>query len=350
MKIFVTGGAGFIGSNFIRHVLGLEKGNAVVNYDKLTYAGNLANLESIANNPAYSFVRGDICDGPALEAAMAGCDAVVHFAAESHVDRSIYEPAPVIETNVTGTFILLQIARKLEVQRFVHISTDEVYGDIPPGVFSDEDSQLRPSSPYSASKAGSDLLVRSYVRTYGFPALITRSSNNYGPFQFPEKFLPLMITNALDGKPLPIYGDGKQQRDWLHVEDNCRGIMAVLEKGQIGEVYNIGGLDIEENLALAQSLLRLLGKPTSLLTYVKDRPGHDRRYALSCNKMEQQLGWRPQISLEEGLRQTIDWYRTNTTWLAGVRDGAYKSYYDKYYENRESSLESLAHTTNSRPR
>jgi dTDP-glucose 4,6-dehydratase len=349
MKIFVTGGAGFIGSNFIRHVLGLEKGHAVVNYDKLTYAGNLANLESIANNPAYSFVRGDICDGPALEAAMAGCEAVVHFAAESHVDRSIYEPAPVIETNVTGTFILLQIARKLEVQRFVHISTDEVYGDIPPGVFSDEDSQLRPSSPYSASKAGSDLLVRSYVRTYGFPALITRSSNNYGPFQFPEKFLPLMITNALDGKPLPIYGDGRQQRDWLHVEDNCRGIMAVLEKGQIGEVYNIGGLDIEENLALAQCLLRLLGKPTSLLTYVKDRPGHDRRYALSCNKMEQQLGWRPQISLEEGLRQTIDWYRTNTTWLAGVRDGAYKSYYDKYYENRESSLESLAHTTNSRP-
>jgi dTDP-glucose 4,6-dehydratase len=350
MKIFVTGGAGFIGSNFIRHVLRLEKGHAVVNYDKLTYAGNLANLLSIANNPGYSFVRGDICDGPALEAAMAGCDAVVHFAAESHVDRSIYEPAPVIETNVTGTFILLQIARKLEVQRFVHISTDEVYGDIPPGIFSDEDSQLRPSSPYSASKAGSDLLVRSYVRTYGFPALVTRSSNNYGPFQFPEKFLPLMITNALDGKPLPIYGDGKQQRDWLHVEDNCRGIMAVLERGQIGEVYNIGGLDIEENLALAQRLLRLLGKPTSLLTYVKDRPGHDRRYALSCNKMEQQLGWRPQISLEEGLRQTIDWYRTNSTWLAGVRDGAYKSYYDKYYENRESSLESLAHTTNSRPR
>jgi dTDP-glucose 4,6-dehydratase len=348
MKIFVTGGAGFIGSNFIRHVLGLEKGHAIVNYDKLTYAGNLANLESIAYNPGYCFVRGDICDGPGLEAAMAGCDAVVHFAAESHVDRSIYEPAPVIETNVTGTFILLQIARKLEVQRFVHISTDEVYGDIPTGSFSDEDSQLRPSSPYSASKAGSDLLVRSYVRTYGFPALLTRSSNNYGPFQFPEKFLPLMITNALDGKPLPIYGDGKQQRDWLHVEDNCRGIMAVLEKGKIGEVYNIGGLDIEENLALAERLLGLLGKPASLLTYVKDRPGHDRRYALSCNKMEQQLGWRPQISLEQGLRQTIDWYRANTGWLAGVRDGAYKSYYDKYYENRESSLESLAHTTKDR--
>jgi dTDP-glucose 4,6-dehydratase len=349
MKIFVTGGAGFIGSNFIRYVLGLENGHTIVNFDKLTYAGNLANLQSIASRPNYSFVRGDICDGTAVESAMSGCDAVVHFAAESHVDRSIYEPAPVIETNVTGTFILLQVARKLEVKRFVHISTDEVYGDIPHGVFSDEDSQLRPSSPYSASKAGADLLVRSYVRTYGFPALITRSSNNYGPYQFPEKFLPLMITNAIDGKPLPIYGDGKQQRDWLHVEDNCSGIMAVLEKGRIGEVYNIGGLDVEENIALAQRLLRLLGKSPSLLTYVKDRPGHDRRYALSCKKMEQELGWRPQVPLEEGLQQTIEWYRANTAWLENVRDGAYSSYYEKYYENRESSLESLAHTTNIKP-
>jgi dTDP-glucose 4,6-dehydratase len=350
MKVFVTGGAGFIGSNFIRYVLGLEKGHTIVNYDKLTYAGNLANLQSIASRPNYSFVRGDICDGTSVEAAMAGCDAVVHFAAESHVDRSIYEPAPVIETNVTGTFILLQLARKLDVRRFIHISTDEVYGDIPQGIFSDEESHLRPSSPYSASKAAADLLVRSYVRTYGFPALITRSSNNYGPYQFPEKFLPLMITNALDGKSLPIYGDGKQQRDWLHVEDNCRGIMAVLEKGRIGEVYNIGGLDVEENIALAQRLLRLLGKSPSLLTYVKDRPGHDRRYALSCKKMEQELGWRPQVSLEEGLQQTIEWYRANTVWLENVRDGAYSSYYEKYYENRESSLESLAHTTDSRPR
>ncbi len=350
MKIFVTGGAGFIGSNFIRYALGLETGHTIVNYDKLTYAGNLANLQSIASRPNYAFVRGDICDGPAVEAAMAGCDAVVHFAAESHVDRSIYEPAPVIETNVTGTFILLQLARKLDVRRFVHISTDEVYGDIPQGVFSDEDSHLRPSSPYSASKAAADLLVRSYVRTYGFPALITRSSNNYGPYQFPEKFLPLMITNALDGKSLPIYGDGKQQRDWLHVEDNCRGIMAVVERGRIGEVYNIGGLDVEENIALAQRLLRLLGKSPSLLSYVKDRPGHDRRYALSCKKMEQELGWRPQVSLEEGLQQTIEWYRANTVWLENVRDGAYSSYYEKYYENRESSLESLAHTTDSRPR
>jgi dTDP-glucose 4,6-dehydratase len=345
MKIFVTGGAGFIGSNFIRHVLGLHQGYGIVNYDKLTYAGNLANLESVATDPHYSFTRGDICDPTAVEAAMRGCDTVVHFAAESHVDRSIYEPAPVIETNVTGTFIILQISRKLGIQRFVHISTDEVYGDILPGAFSDEEFALRPSSPYSASKASSDLLVRSYFRTYGFPGLITRSSNNYGPFQFPEKFLPLMITNALDEKPLPIYGDGKQQRDWLHVGDNCRGILAVLLGGRVGEVYNIGGMDIEENLDIARRLLRLTSRPETLLTYVKDRPGHDRRYALSCQKMKDHLGWTPKISLDEGIRQTIDWYKTNTKWLAGVRGGDYRSYYKKYYENRDSSLQDLASKT-----
>jgi dTDP-glucose 4,6-dehydratase len=347
MKIFVTGGAGFIGSNFIRHVLALDKEYKVVNYDKLTYAGNLANLESVAGNPNYSFVRGDICDAAAVEKAMRGCSAVVHFAAESHVDRSIYEPAPVIETNVTGTFIVLQVARKLHIERFVHISTDEVYGDMAPDAFANEDSQLQPSSPYSASKAGSDLLVRSYVRTYGFPGLITRSSNNYGPYQFPEKFLPLMITNALDDKPLPIYGDGKQQRDWLHVEDNCRGILAVLERGRIGEVYNIGGLDVEENLTIARKLLRLTRKPETLLSFVKDRPGHDRRYALRCDKMLKDLGWKPVVPLEEGLRQTIDWYKTNAQWMAGVRDGEYLSYYEKYYENRDSSLHALS---SSRPK
>jgi dTDP-glucose 4,6-dehydratase len=341
MKIFVTGGAGFIGSNFIRHILALDKSYAVVNYDKLTYAGNLANLDAVEDNPKYRFVKGDICDTATVEAAMAGCDAVVHFAAESHVDRSIYEPAASIETNVKGTFILLQVARKISVQRFVHISTDEVYGDMPPGAFADENSPLQPSSPYSSSKAGSDLLVRSYVRTYGFPALITRSSNNYGPFQFPEKFLPLMITNALDDKPLPIYGDGKQQRDWLHVEDNCRGVLAVLERGRIGEVYNIGGLDVEENLTMARRLLRVMGKPETLLTYVKDRPGHDRRYALTCDKMNRDLGWKPEISLDEGLWQTIDWYRNNTKWMAGVRGGEYLSYYEKYYESRDSSLHAI---------
>jgi dTDP-glucose 4,6-dehydratase len=267
---------------------------------------------------------------------------VVHFAAESHVDRSIYEPAPVIDTNVTGTFVMLQLARTLRIERFVHISTDEVYGDMAPGAFASEDSPLRPSSPYSASKAGSDLLVLSYVRTYGFPGVITRSSNNYGPYQFPEKFLPLMITNAFDDKPLPIYGDGKQQRDWLHVEDNCRGVLAVLERGRIGEVYNIGGLDIAENLTIARTLLRLIGKPETLLSYVKDRPGHDRRYALHCDKMEKDLGWKPAVPLEEGLRRTIDWYKSNGKWMAGVRDGEYLSYYDKYYENRDSSLHALS--------
>jgi dTDP-glucose 4,6-dehydratase len=342
MKIFVTGGAGFIGSNFIRHILGLKKGYAIVNYDKLTYAGNLANLESVADDPNYSFFKGDICDPAAVEAAMAGCDSVVHFAAESHVDRSIYEPAPVIQTNVTGTFILLQVSRKLNIKRFVHVSTDEVYGDMEPGAFANESSPLQPSSPYSASKASSDLIVRSYVRTFNFPAVITRASNNYGPFQFPEKFLPLMITNALDDKPLPIYGDGKQERDWLHVEDHCSGILAVLERGRIGEVYNIGGLDVVENLTMARRLLRATGKPETLLSYVKDRPGHDRRYALTCGKMERDLGWKPAMSLDDGLRQTIDWYRTNTKWLAGVRGGDYLSYYQKYYENRDSSLHAIA--------
>jgi len=342
MKIFVTGGAGFIGSNFITHVLGLAKGYSVVNYDKLTYAGNLANLDSVADNPQYTFIKGDICDPAAVEAAMAGCQTVVHFAAESHVDRSIYEPAPVIETNVTGTFVLMQVARKLNIKKFVHVSTDEVYGDMAPGAFADEYSPLQPSSPYSASKASSDLLVRSYVRTFAFPAVITRASNNYGPFQFPEKFLPLMITNALDAKPLPIYGDGKQERDWLHVLDHCRGILAVLEGGRVGEVYNIGGLDVVENLTMARRLLRATGKTESLLSYVKDRPGHDRRYALTCDKIARELGWKPAISLEDGLRQTIDWYRSNTKWMAGVRGGEYLTYYQKYYENRDSSLHAIA--------
>jgi len=236
------------------------------------------------------------------------------------VDRSIYEPGPVIETNVTGTAALLNVARKLQVKKFVHISTDEVYGDMLPGAFANEESPLRPSSPYSASKAGSDLLVRSYVRTYGFPGVITRSSNNYGPYQFPEKFLPLMITNAMDNKPLPIYGDGKQQRDWLHVEDHCRGILAVLERGRIGEVYNIGGRDIVENLAFARQVLQWIGKPDALLSYVTDRPGHDRRYALRFDKMEKDLNWKPEVPLDEGLRKTIDWYKANSEWVAGVRE------------------------------
>jgi dTDP-glucose 4,6-dehydratase len=342
MKIFVTGGAGFIGSNFIRYVLQASKNNAIINYDKLTYAGNLANLHSITRHNAYNFVKGDICDAVAAEKAMRGCDAVVHFAAESHVDRSIYEPAPVIQTNITGTFTLLEVARRLAISRFVHISTDEVYGDMASGSHASEDFSVQPSSPYSASKASSDLLVLSYVRTYKFPALITRSSNNYGPYQFPEKFLPLMITNALSDKPLPIYGDGKQQRDWLHVEDNCRGILAVLEGGKIGEIYNIGGSHVEENLAMARRLLHLTGKPETLLSYVSDRPGHDRRYALNSTKIEAELGWQPKIPLEDGIRQTIEWYKENTKWIADVRAGEYLSYYEKYYEDRDNSLSAIA--------
>ena len=342
MRFLVTGGAGFIGSNFVRYVLENRRDISIVNYDKLTYAGNLGNLELVARNLNYQFVKGDICDAAEVEAAMCDCDAVIHFAAESHVDRSIYEPAPVVQTNVNGTFTLLEVARKLSVSRFVHVSTDEVYGDIPAGAFADENFPLQPSSPYSASKAASDLLVRSYVRTYKFPAVITRSSNNYGPYQFPEKFVPLMITNALSDKALPVYGDGKQQRDWLHVEDNCRGILAVLERGKIGEVYNIGGLDLVENLSMVRRILQLVGKTESLLSYVQDRPGHDRRYALDCRKIQAELDWRPMISLENGLRRTIDWYKNDGQWLASVRGGEYLSYYEKYYENRERSLRAIA--------
>jgi dTDP-glucose 4,6-dehydratase len=313
MKLFVTGGAGFIGSNFIRLALSLDKGHTVVNFDKLTYAGNLSNLNNVTGNPNYKFTKGDICDAVATESAMAGCDAVVHFAAESHVDRSISQPADAIRTNVTGTLILLQAARKLQIERFVHISSDEVYGDIRQGSFSDENFPLIPSSPYSASKAAADLVVLSFVRTYSFPALLTRCSNNYGPHQFTEKFLPLMIVRALAGKPLPIYGDGLQQRNWLHVEDNCRAVLAVLERGRLGHVYNIGGADVKDNLTMARDLLKIIGKPESLISHVPDRPGHDRRYALNSGKIKTELGWKPLIPLEEGLRQTVAWYRKNTT-------------------------------------
>lgn len=341
MNLFVTGGAGFIGSNFIRYALSLGQAYRVVNFDKLTYAGNLTNLEEVAEHPHYRLIKGDICDPVAVSGAMRGSDVVVHFAAESHVDRSIYEPSKAIETNVTGTFVLLQVARELKIHRFVHISTDEVYGDLPAGVTSDESHPIRPSSPYSASKASSDLLVLSFVRTYGFPAVITRSSNNYGPFQFPEKFLPLLITNALDDRPIPVYGDGRQQRDWLHVEDNCRGILAVLERGRLGEVYNLGGGNILENLEMTRSLLQIIGKPESLIQFVADRPGHDRRYALDCSKITSEVGWKPAVKLDEGLKQTIDWYRNNAHWVAAVRRGEYRNYYQKYYENRDSSLRTV---------
>lgn len=339
MKILITGAAGFIGSNFVRLALGNGGQRSVVGFDKLTYAGNLRNLEPVSGHPGFRFVKGDICDPRAVEDVMTGCDAVVHFAAESHVDRSIYEPAPVVQTNVTGTFVLLEMARKLSVWRFVHISTDEVYGDLPEGSAADEEFPLQPSSPYSATKAAADLLVRSYVRTYGFPAIITRSSNNYGPYQFPEKFLPLMIMNALEGKPLPIYGDGKQERDWLYVEDNCRGILAVLEHGKCGEIYNIGGQHVEQNISMARRLLQMIGMDENLLRFIQDRPGHDRRYALDCRKIQSELGWQPSMPLEAGLHQTIEWYRKNQKWLESIRAGEYRTYYEKFYENRDVSLQ-----------
>ncbi|HZR29809.1 MAG TPA: dTDP-glucose 4,6-dehydratase [Terriglobales bacterium] len=341
MKVFVTGGAGFIGSNFIHHLLGLASGYSVVNYDALTYAGNLLNLERVASHPGYKFVRGNICDATAVRAAMEGCQAVVHFAAESHVDRSIYEPAPIIETNVRGTLVLLQAARELKISRFVHVSTDEVYGDIPQNLASNENYPLQPNSPYSASKAASDLLVRSFIKTYGFPGIITRASNNYGPFQFPEKFIPLMIANALEDKPLPIYGDGMQERDWLHVEDHCRALALVLEHGREGEVYNVGAGNTEPNLSMVRRILRALGKSESLMTRVADRPGHDRRYALECRKISRELGWSPRMDLEQGIQQTIRWYRENAAWLQHVRNGDYREYYDKYYTHRDKTMKTV---------
>jgi len=338
VKLFVTGGAGFIGANFIHLVLAEKKDWHILNFDKLTYAGNPANLGPVASNPRYTFVRGDICDASAVATAIPGCDAVLHFAAESHVDRSIYEPAPAIQTNVIGTFTLLQVARELRVPRFLHVSTDEVYGDLPPGVTSDEWFPIRPSSPYAASKAAADHLVQSYVRTYGFPAVIARPSNNYGPYQFPEKFLPLIITNALAGKELPLYGDGGNQRNWLHVADNCRALLAVLERGRSGAIYNIGGPDVVDNLSMARRVLRLLNRPESLIRHVTDRPGHDRRYAVDSSRISSELDWRPCVSLEDGLRQTADWYASNAAWVDAVRDGRYQSYYSRYYDNRDASL------------
>ena len=315
MKILVTGGAGFMGSAFVRFVLGSRAGHGIVNFDKLTYAGNLANVSSVTGDRNYSFVRADICNGEQVLAAMRGCDSVVHFAAESHVDRSIAEPAPAIKTNVEGTLTLLEAARSLGLRRFVHISTDEVYGDVAPGVLADESAPVKPSSPYSASKASGDFLVQSYIRTYRLPAIIVRPSNNYGPFQFPEKFIPVTIVNARDSKLVPIYGDGRQERTWVYVEDTCRGILALLERGRDGEIYNLGGSAVEKNLSLARRILGIMNKPEQLLTHVADRPGHDRRYAMNSAKMERELGWKPATPLDEGLRRTVEWYAANSHWL-----------------------------------
>jgi len=333
MKTLVTGGAGFIGSAFVRMLIAETDWN-VVNLDKLTYAGNLENLAAVENNPRYTFVHADICDADAVETAARGVDAIVHFAAESHVDRSILSPEPVIQTNFRGTFTLLDAARRLNIPRFVHVSTDEVYGSLEAPAEATEEFPLNPSSPYSASKAGSDLLARSYFVTYNMPVSITRASNNYGPYQFPEKLIPLMIAHALEDKELPIYGDGMQVRDWLYVDDHCHGILAVLRNGRPGEIYNIGGNRSLPNLDVVHQVLAATGKSESLIRYVKDRPGHDRRYALSSEKLMRETGWAPQMDFETGLARTVAWYRENRGWVDRVRSGAYREYYEKNYGGR----------------
>ena len=338
MKFLVTGGAGFIGSAFVRLLLsGPGRASEVINLDKLTYAGNLENLEQVAGDARYRFVHADICDAGRVHALVAETrpDVIVNFAAESHVDRSILSPAPVFETNLRGTFTLLEAARAHRTPRFLQVSTDEVYGSIQAPHEAHEDYPLRASSPYSASKAGSDLLALSYFVTYKLPVIVTRASNNYGPYQFPEKLIPLMISNAIENQPLPIYGDGMQVRDWLYVEDHCRAILRVVERGREGQIYNIGGSRALPNLEVVRMLLDALSKPHSLMQTVVDRPGHDRRYALSSAKLLRETGWNPEISFEDGLRRTIDWYRANPGWIARVKSGEYKDYYQRNYANRE---------------
>lgn len=334
--ILVTGGAGFIGSNFIHHLLRSYGDLTVVNYDLLTYAGNLENLADVADDPRYRFVRGDICDADATLAALRkfAIDTVVHFAAESHVDRSILGATVFVKTNVLGTQVLLEAARAAGIERFVHVSTDEVYGSLgSSGKFS-ESTPLHPNSPYSASKAGSDMLALAYHHTFGLPVVVTRCSNNYGPYQFPEKLIPLMIINAMNDRPLPVYGDGLNIRDWLHVEDHCTAIDTVMRKGSLGEVYNIGGSNEWKNIDIVRLILRHLNKPDSLITYVKDRPGHDRRYAMDATKISRELGWSPARTFERGLEEKIEWYRSHAEWWSRVISGEYKDYYRRQYENR----------------
>jgi dTDP-glucose 4,6-dehydratase len=339
-KILVTGGCGFIGSNFVLHLLRTRKDVQVVNLDKLTYAGNLTNLSEIEGDPRHRFVRGDICDEALVGQLLAdGVDSVVNFAAETHVDRSIQDSAPFILTNVGGTHALLTAARKNKVRKFIQVGTDEVYGSLGPSGLFTEDSPLQPNNPYSASKAGADLLVRAFQRTYGMDATITRCTNNYGPFQFPEKAIPVFIGNALVDRPIPVYGDGLHVRDWLFVEDHCRAIEAVMERGRAGEVYNVGGANELPNIELARLILRELKKPESLIQFVKDRPGHDRRYALDSSKLSRELGWKPLVSLAEGIPRTVRWYCEHQDWLRRVQTGEYQEYYRKHYHERHGLQE-----------
>jgi dTDP-glucose 4,6-dehydratase len=335
-RILVTGGAGFIGSNFVRMVLSEQPDCFVVNLDKLTYAGNLENLAGFEKHPNHKFIKGDICDGPLVEQIIDRdkIDSIVNFAAESHVDRSITEPKIFIETNVTGTLMLLEAARDRKLERFVQISTDEVYGALgPEGKFS-EKTPLSPNSPYSASKAAADLLVGAFGHTWGVKYNITRCSNNYGPYQFPEKLIPLMINNALNNKELPVYGDGLQIRDWLYVYDHCTAVWKVLTEAPSGQIYNIGGCNEKTNIEVVRLILSRLGKPESLIRHVKDRPGHDRRYAIEPARIMNELNWRPSVTFEQGIAKTIDWYLANRKWLANIVSGDYQKYYESMYSNR----------------
>jgi len=349
-KILVTGGAGFIGSNFVQYMLDQYEDILLVNLDALTYAGNLDNLTAVQNDPRYVFVKGDIRDRALIEQLFItyGFDTVVNFAAESHVDRSITEPEIFLTTNIIGTQTLLDVAKKnwktdpddkysrefKEGVKFLQVSTDEVYGALgPTGMFT-ETTPLSPNSPYSASKTGADLIVRAYHETYGMPVNITRCSNNYGPYQFPEKLIPLMINNCRNDKALPVYGDGMQIRDWLYVEDHCSAIRTVLEKGKIGEVYNVGGNNEKANIEIVKLIIKKLGKTEDLITYVKDRPGHDRRYAIDNTKITTQLGWSPKYVFEEGMEKTINWYLENLDWMERITSGEYQNYYEKMYGNR----------------
>jgi dTDP-glucose 4,6-dehydratase len=335
-NVLITGGAGFIGSNLVRLLLRERPDWNLVNLDKLTYAGNLESLADLKGNPRHHFVRGDIANAELVEHLINGhqIDAILNLAAESHVDRSILGPGIFVETNVVGTQILLDEARKANV-RFVQVSTDEVYGSLgATGKFA-ETTPLDPSSPYSASKAAADLIALSYKRTFGLDVVVTRCSNNYGPFQFPEKLIPLMIANAMEAKKLPVYGDGQQIRDWIHVDDHARGILAALEHGKSGEVYNFGSENEHPNLFIVRELIKLLDRDETLIEYVKDRPGHDRRYAIDARKAQAELGWKPQVQFAEGLKQTVVWYRQNQAWWERIRTGAYRSYYAQQYGNRK---------------
>lgn len=336
-NILVTGGAGFIGVNFVKMLLRLEKDVTVVNYDLLTYAGNLASLEDVMDNPRHVFVRGDICDREAVSMTLKkySIDGIINFAAESHVDRSITGPEIFVDTNIKGTLNLLQCAREYGVKRFLQVSTDEVYGSLgKEGMFT-EDSPITPNSPYSASKAAADHMVRAFHHTFGLDAVITRCSNNYGPYQFPEKMVPLCINNIRQDKPIPVYGDGMQVRDWLFVEDHCTAIWTVFRNAAPGSAYNVGGCNEKPNLELVKTLLSILGKPESLITYVKDRPGHDRRYAIDASKLMKDFGWKPSVSFEEGMRKTVKWYVDNLAWLEKLTSGDYRKYYDSMYKDRE---------------